>query len=798
MQTKEVHFSYENFNRIFPFFMIIDREMKIEVHGRSIGKLFPELQYQPINTYFNFERPSIAVSDFAELQSLCNRVVMLNRQFIKFRGQFEYLSNEDKIIFLGAPWFSNTHELTDSGLKINDFAPHNPTMEFLQLLHTAEISNRELKELLRKINNQKTELEITYDKIKQVTTSLEESKTRYEYVNKATSEAIWDWNILTGEVYYGDGFFKLFGYETKKEPQQLNMWESRIHPEDLDRITQNINNVIYSTNDNWSDEYRYLCADEHYAFVSDKGFVVRNNHGKAIRMLGSMQDITTQKQEETRLKLLESVITHTKDSVLITKASAGHPIIYVNDAFTKITGYTLEDVKGKNPKIFQGPQSDQNEIRKLAEAIKQGQPAEITTINYKKNGEAYWINFSISPVFNNKQEITHWISVQKDATELIKANEEIIKQKKFTEDVLNNIPTDIAVFDPDHNYIFVNPFGIKNKEIREWIINKNDFDYARMKNIDDTMARRRWEIFEEAVEKKAKVNWIDEHRNADGGMNYVMRNFYPYFENNKLKFVIGYGIDITERKVIEIKLNEAIDSIKKTNSELEQFAYVASHDLQEPLRMVTSFLTQLEKKYASALDDKAKEYIHYAVDGAKRMRQIILDLLEFSRAGKWDDEPGEIDIDALVEEIKILLGQQIKDLNATIVHDTLPVLKAHKTPMRQVFQNLIGNSLKYHQTGIPPKISIQCTLQANMWEFIITDNGIGIEPQYFNKIFEIFQRLHNKDEYSGTGIGLAITRKIIERMGGKIWVSVPENQGSRFHFMIPLSPTTGTAVKNGF
>ena len=387
---------------------------------------------------------------------------------------------------------------------------------------------------------------------------------------------------------------------------------------------------------------------------------------------------------------------------------------------------------------------------------------------------------------NDKGEYTHWISIERDVTEKIRANEEIANQKKFTEDILNNIPTDIAVFDPNHNYLFINPYGIKNKEIREWMINKNDFDYTNMKGIDDTMARKRWDIFEEAVETKNTVEWIDEHKTADGNTNFILRHFYPYFERNRLKFVIGYGIDITERKLIEIKLNEAIVSIKKTNTELEQFAYVASHDLQEPLRMVTSFLSQLEKKYSDKLDDKAKEYIFYAVDGAKRMRQIILDLLEFSRAGKSDDKIKDIDINEIVKEIQFLHHKQIEELNAIITTNNLPIIKGYVTPLRQIFQNLIGNSLKYHRKGIPPEIKITAVETENSWEFSIIDNGIGIESQYFEKIFVIFQRLHNKEDYAGTGIGLALTKKIIENMGGNIWVDSSENRGSSFHFTIPF------------
>jgi light-regulated signal transduction histidine kinase (bacteriophytochrome) len=202
--------------------------------------------------------------------------------------------------------------------------------------------------------------------------------------------------------------------------------------------------------------------------------------------------------------------------------------------------------------------------------------------------------------------------------------------------------------------------------------------------------------------------------------------------------------------------------------------------------MVTSFLSQLEKKYGESLDEKAKEYIYYAVDGAKRMRHIILDLLEYSRAGKSNEKIKDIDINDVIQEIEILHSQQILELNAIITKTNLPIINTHKTPIRQVFQNLISNALKYHKNGIPPEIKIECYTENSNWHFVVSDNGIGIEPAYHEKIFIIFQRLHSKEEYSGTGIGLAITKKIIESIGGTIWLNSEKNKGCAIHFTIPI------------
>lgn len=304
-----------------------------------------------------------------------------------------------------------------------------------------------------------------------------------------------------------------------------------------------------------------------------------------------------------------------------------------------------------------------------------------------------------------------------------------------------------------------------------------------------------WEVFSDAVQSESHKNYTLAMKSQEA---VHFEDYYPplqkWYEISAYPSERGLSVyfkDITERKIHSIKLLELNKSLRIqakelsiSNAELEQFAYVASHDLQEPLRMVTSFLTQLERKYNSILDDKGRQYIHFAVDGAKRMRQIILDLLEFSRVGKLEDKLEEVDINILIRDILALYRKQIDEKHAKVKFDTLPAMATYKTSLRQVFQNLISNGLKYSQNGVPPLIQIGCSDDDKQWVFSVKDNGIGIDPEYFEKIFIIFQRLHNKSEYSGTGMGLAVTKKIIESMGGKIWVESAEGQGSTFYFTI--------------
>jgi light-regulated signal transduction histidine kinase (bacteriophytochrome) len=244
--------------------------------------------------------------------------------------------------------------------------------------------------------------------------------------------------------------------------------------------------------------------------------------------------------------------------------------------------------------------------------------------------------------------------------------------------------------------------------------------------------------------------------------------------------------DVTERKRIEREFAKRTNELARSNSELQQFAYVASHDLQEPLRMVISYLTLLEKRYRDQLDPDAREFIHYAVDGGKRMKYLIDDLLAFSRVDTGGKEFVPVDMNALVAKTIHLLKIPIEEGDAKVVADPLPTIEADESQMVQVMQNLVANAIKFHGAS-PPEVRISATVGAGEWIFAVQDNGIGLNLQYSDKIFQMFQRLHNRDQYPGTGVGLAIVKKIVERHGGRIWVESELGKGATFFFSIPRS-----------
>jgi len=252
--------------------------------------------------------------------------------------------------------------------------------------------------------------------------------------------------------------------------------------------------------------------------------------------------------------------------------------------------------------------------------------------------------------------------------------------------------------------------------------------------------------------------------------------------------VVGMGIDISERKRAERALQERTAELTRSNAELEQFAYVASHDLQEPLRMVSSYTQLLGKRYGDRLQGDAQEFMAYIVDGAARMKQLIEDLLAYSRVGTRGKEFRPVSMDRVVERARVNLRAALEESGVELTADALPEVYGDEMQLVQLLQNLIGNAIKF-RAAANPRIHISFSQKENEQVFAVQDNGIGIEPQYFERIFMVFQRLHDKGQYPGTGIGLAICKKVVERHGGRIWVesraAQDASQGSSFYFTLP-------------
>lgn len=273
------------------------------------------------------------------------------------------------------------------------------------------------------------------EKLQRTNIEIKESNERYDIVAKATSDTIWDWKMEDDSFIWNKGIQGVFGYKKGDIGSTSKWWFDRIHPEDSLKMSVKLYSFLEQKTEKWQDEYRFQCADGSYKYVFDRGFLVKDASGKAIRMIGAIQDVTKQKQEEQRLRLLETVITQSKDSVMITdidtSKSAIPNIIFVNSAFTDMTGYPADEVIGKSPEMFFGKKSDILEFDKLKTAIQEYKECFVETISYKKNGEEFWVNFSMIPVTDKEGEHSHWISIQRDVTaekEREKEREQLIRE----------------------------------------------------------------------------------------------------------------------------------------------------------------------------------------------------------------------------------------------------------------------------------------------------------------------------------------------------------------------------------
>ncbi len=492
----------------------------------------------------------------------------------------------------------------------------------------------------------------------------------------------------------------------------------------------------------------------------------------------AIRDVSERKEREQMILANELKYQHTLDHMLEGVRILDNDLryLYVNEACIAQSRTTRENLIGRTlMEVFPGFENS-TLYPVFMTCLDTGESRFTETEFVFPDGHKGWFELSIQRV----PEGLFILSI--DITDRKQAEEKMKEQKAFTEAILNNIPADIAVFNKDHQYVFLNPKALKSEEMRTWLIGKDDFDYCALKGIDEGPARKRRELFNKAVKEGRDVEWVDEYP-SDDGKTYILRRFHPFKEDGELKYVIGYGIDITRTKEAEARLKELYAEVQAANWELEEFAYMVSHDLQEPLRMVTGFMNLLKMETEGLLNESTSQYIHFASDGAVRMKNMIEDLLQYSRVGTTKEDLEDVDLDEVVSSVTHLLNHRIREFSAKVEVNELCTLKGIKPLLTQLFMNLLSNALKYHGEK-PPEISIGCIEEKDHWLFYVKDNGIGIDEKFFDKIFVIFHRLHSRDSYTGTGVGLAISKKIVEKHGGRIWVESAPGKGSTFYFTI--------------
>lgn len=408
----------------------------------------------------------------------------------------------------------------------------------------------------------------------------------------------------------------------------------------------------------------------------------------------------------------------------------------------------------------------------------------------ENNGDIKWIYIQFE-LLKRGNEPSDILIICNDITELKKTEYNLKHSEEKFRQIAENIGEVFWIIDPKMSkMIYISPayeriWGRTCQSLydnpKSWIdaIHPEDRDQAiekiwrqsdKIEEVSDGFEYR-------VVKPDGKIVWI------------WTQAFVITDESGEISRITGLASDITGYKKAEQEIKNLLAELKRSNDELQQFAYVTSHDLQEPLRTIASFTQLMERRYKGKLDEDADEFMDYIVDASVRMKQMIMDLLEYSRVGTKQEMFQAIPMESKLNDVLVNLNDLIERSRAEITHDPLPVVFGDESQLLLLLQNLITNAIKFRKEDEPPRIHISaaCDNEKNEYVFSISDNGIGIEEQYFNRIFTIFQRLHTREEYPGTGIGLSVAKRIVERHGGMIWVESEFGEGSTFYFTIPIN-----------
>lgn len=536
----------------------------------------------------------------------------------------------------------------------------------------------------------------------------------------------------------------------------------------------------------WRGEIRNKAKDDSHYWVDTTIVPFTGEDNKPYQYLAIRFDITSRKLAEERLMSTlreKDIILESIDDGFFT-VDKDWNITYWNNRAEILVGKKRSETLGNNF-WHTFPNSVETEFyKKGIWAMENGEAVQFE--EYSPRVEK-WIETNVYPSENGLSVYFKDITIRKLADEEIRlSNERFEKVTEVTND---------AIWDWDINKGTL--FGGKGFEKifgqeEKLSLNADIFWTDKFHSEDkETILKS----LNDAIADQTVNSWIYEYRmtNDNDQIKTIMnRGMIIRDQKGKAIRMVGAVQDISPQKDYEESLKKLNCELEKrakelefSNSELEQFAFIASHDLQEPLRMVSSFMTLLNRKYGHLLDEKAHTYIDFATDGAKRMKKIIQDLLEYSRAGKPESDKEEINLKEMISDYILLRRKLLSENKGEIKFESLPTFWAYKAPLEQTIYNLLDNALKYSKPDISPVITLKVIEEKDHWLFSIQDNGLGIEEEFFDKIFIIFQRLHNREEYSGTGMGLAIVKKNIERWNGKIWLESKKGIGTTFFFTLP-------------
>ena len=496
-----------------------------------------------------------------------------------------------------------------------------------------------------------------------------------------------------------------------------------------------------------------------------------------------LTDVTGRKRVEDALKESEDRFRTLADNVpqLEWMADATGFIFWYNKQWYDYTGTTPEQMEGWGWQSVHDPEVLPKVLEQWKASIATGQPFDMVFPLRRADGDFRPFLTRVLPVMDDHGNVVRWFGTNTDITNELATKRIIEDERARLQAVLDTLPTGVVIADASGKMIEMNDATKQIWGMDAPLVDSVD-QYVEYKGWHlDTGERYKaedWALARALTKGETIVGEVIDIERFDGERATILNSAAPI--KNQIGKIIG-GV-VTVQDVTEIRRAE--ENLRRSNEELQQFAYVASHDLQEPLRMVISYLTMLERRQKDKLDADAQEYIQYAVEGGKRMKELIDDLLAYSRVDTAANAFQTVEMNDLVERTLQLLKVPIEESGAIISVDILPSIDADESQIIQVVQNLIGNAIKFHGTE-RPRVRISAMSGPREWIFSVSDNGIGLNTEYSDRIFQMFQRLHTKEQYQGTGVGLAIAKRIIDRHGGRIWVESEEGEGATFFFTIP-------------
>jgi len=495
------------------------------------------------------------------------------------------------------------------------------------------------------------------------------------------------------------------------------------------------------------------------------------------------RDITERKNAEDKLR---NALNEVSD--LYNNAPCGYYSLDKDGYFVKINdtglswlGYSREEIIGKKKFTDLITEEGIKQFKENFPVFKErGNIYDLEYNMVRKDGSTFPVNLNATAITDSDGNYVMSRAIIIDISERKKAEEKLFREKAFLDSTINSIPGVFYLFDREGKFLRWNQNLEKVSEYSsEEILTMNPLDFFELEEK---------EIIAEAINQ----SFTEGKNSVEANLVSKSGAKVPYYFTsrrmfiNNVPYLVGEGIDIGELKKVEEELKELVKELKRSNQELQQFAYVSSHDLQEPLRTIASFTQLLERRYKGKLDSDADEFMDYIVEASVRMKDQIEGLLEYSRVATGGKEFEPVDMNLILNQTIRTLKTLIEESKAEIIIDELPDVMGDAGQLQRVFQNLISNAVKFKKPEEPLKIHISAykSKDNNEYVFSIQDNGIGIEEQYFERIFTIFQRLHTREEYHGTGIGLSIVKRIIERHGGRIWVESEFEVGSVFYFTL--------------